>query len=157
MGAKCTIMTEECNGAFERATTDRETIKTMVSELALKFAEVSDRLFKTNGKRALIEEILDNKKGLERLAESVSEHIANAEIAHVVPPDSQPNFTKIKLGKMELTTNSIEIASASMRILSLVAIVAFVYYGSAFLRDLRTDLMTRVEVVESKVIEEISD
>ena len=117
-----------------RFTNIDETLKEVRSDQK----KMYQRLFETNGKRALVEVVNDNAKAI-------------AEIKKPMPTLSgRENGTKIELGKLKISTNSVEVGKFLMASVALVLLGFILYFGRdklELLRTLEKEMLGNPEVV----------
>jgi hypothetical protein len=142
---ECVVMTKECATKFKAAAKERGEIKILLQTSIAGTQKVSDRLFKTNGKRALVEEIRDNREECKRIEVKLDD-LSEAKPVAAPPPPPDKEATKFKYKDFEMTTNSVEVASAFVRVVALVCVLAGMYYGHTLLKDLKSQLESRAPV-----------
>jgi len=76
-GKVCETVNNECASHFKAIHDGIADLKKDIGDTRKECQDVSDRLFKTNGKRALVTVIEDNTKAHAELAEKVDNHLAD--------------------------------------------------------------------------------
>jgi len=64
---------------------------------------------------------------------------------------SRKDETKIEYGKLKVTTHSVEVANAIIKVAGILIFLSMFIYGTKFLTELRHEMVTRVQRVEEKV------
>ena len=64
---------------------------------------------------------------------------------------SRKDETKIEYGKFKMTTHSVEVANAIIKVAGILIFVGMFVCGAKFLADLRHEIVTRVATIEAKV------
>jgi len=135
----CEVMNEDCTKRFDAIEERFDATDTANKQLVGKVDHVIKRLFQSNGERAVVELIRDNKMNLERHMEDTHRP------APVSTITGKPNGTKIECGPFKITTNSIEVANGMFRVLSVVLLAVIVFFGPKLLKNLEGRLLHKVE------------
>ena len=111
---------------------------------------IDKRLFRTNGDRALVECVRDNKKAIERHIECTKEERKPAQQNTF---SGSKDVTKFEIGNLKVTTNNVELASAVMRVVYLLVVIVAFSFGAKFLVEMKNSLHARIDNVEKAVNE----